>query len=63
MGKDELGHKSGGQHTSIELQSRRNMRWEFHDWIPDGEAWQFQGYDESGFPDLWMEDSWMHTKC
>ena len=21
----------------------------FHDWIPDGEAWQFQGYDESGF--------------
>ena len=22
----------------------------FHDWIPDGEAWQFQGYDENGFP-------------
>ena len=22
----------------------------FHDWIPDGEAWQFQGYDEHGFP-------------
>ena len=22
----------------------------FHDWIPDGEAWQCQGYDENGFP-------------
>ena len=22
----------------------------FHDWIPDGEAWQFRGYDENGFP-------------
>ena len=22
----------------------------FNDWIPDGEAWQFQGYDENGFP-------------
>ena len=22
----------------------------FYDWIPDGEAWQFQGYDENGFP-------------
>ena len=22
----------------------------FHDWIPAGEAWQFQGHDESGFP-------------
>ena len=22
----------------------------FHDWIPDGEAWQFQGYDENCFP-------------
>ena len=22
----------------------------FYDWIPDGEAWQFQGYDESGLP-------------
>ena len=22
----------------------------FHDWIPDGEAWQFQGYDGNGFP-------------
>ena len=20
------------------------------DWIPDGEAWQFQGYDENGLP-------------
>ena len=27
--KDELGHKSGGQHTSIELQSRRKRRWKF----------------------------------
>ena len=35
----------------------------FDDWIPDGEAWQFQGYDENGFPDLWMEDTWMCTKC
>ena len=22
----------------------------FRDWIPDGEAWQFQEYDENGFP-------------
>ena len=22
----------------------------FHGWIPDGEAWQFQGYDEDGLP-------------
>ena len=22
----------------------------FHDWLPDGEAWQFQGFDENGFP-------------
>ena len=22
----------------------------FYDWIPDGEAWQFQGYDENGLP-------------
>ena len=22
----------------------------FYDWIPDGEAWQSQGYDENGFP-------------
>ena len=22
----------------------------FCDWIPDGEAWQFQGYDENGLP-------------
>ena len=36
----------------------------FYDWIPDGEAWQFQGYDENGLPrSLNMEDSRMHTKC
>ena len=22
----------------------------FYEWIPDGEAWQLQGYDENGFP-------------
>ena len=22
----------------------------FYDWIPDGEAWQFQGFDENGLP-------------
>ena len=22
----------------------------FYDWIPDGEAWQFQGYNENGLP-------------
>ena len=22
----------------------------FYDWIPDGEAWQIQGYDENGLP-------------
>ena len=22
----------------------------FYDWIPEGEAWQFQGYDENGLP-------------
>ena len=22
----------------------------FYDWIPDGEAWHFQGYDENGLP-------------
>ena len=22
----------------------------FYDWIPVGEAWQFQGYDENGLP-------------
>ena len=22
----------------------------FCDWIPEGEAWQFQGYDENGLP-------------
>ena len=22
----------------------------FYDWIPDGEAWQFQGFDENCFP-------------
>ena len=22
----------------------------FHDWIPDGEAWQYQGYNENGLP-------------
>ena len=29
MGKDEFGHKSGGQHTSITLQSRRMRRCKF----------------------------------
>ena len=24
----------------------------FHDWIPDGEAWQFQGYDEKWFSQI-----------
>ena len=22
----------------------------FNDWVPDGEAWQFQGCDENGLP-------------
>ena len=33
------------------------------EWIPDGGAWQFQGYDENGLPISLKEDSRMHTKC
>ena len=50
MGKDELGHKSCSQHIPIELWSGRSRRWKFYDWIQDGEAWQFQGFDENGLP-------------
>ena len=34
-----------------------------YDWIPDGEAWHFQGYDENGLPRSLMEHSRMHTMC
>ena len=54
MGKDELGHRSCSEHISIEFLSRGSRRWEipsdcqWGEWIPDGGAWQFQGYDETG---------------
>ena len=35
----------------------------FYDRIPDGEAWQFQGYDENGFPRSLDGRLRMHTKC
>ena len=35
----------------------------FDDWIPDGEAWQFQGYDENGLPRSLNGNSRMHTNC
>ena len=30
------------------------------EWIPDGGAWQFKGYDENG---LLRSDSLEHTRC
>ena len=32
------------------------------EWIPDGGAWQFKGYDENGF-DFLTEDSLGNTRC
>ena len=37
----------------ILVRSRWSRRWKFYrtasgEWIPDGGAWQFQGYDENG---------------
>ena len=52
MGGDELGHRSGGEHTPIELESRGSRRWKILSdcqwWISYGGAWQFQGNDEHG---------------
>ena len=51
MGKDELGHKSGGQHTSNELQSRKNRRWTFP-WLDSQmvKLRNFKDNDENSFP-------------
>ena len=53
MGEDEPGHRSCTQYISVELLSRGNRDGRFcrtasGAWIPDGGAWQFQGYDENG---------------
>ena len=51
MGEGELGHGSCSEHIPIELWSRGSRRWKVltasGEWIPDGGAWQFQGYDEN----------------
>ena len=38
--EDEPGHRSCGVHNPMNMASGK--------WIPDGGAWQFQGYDENG---------------
>ena len=53
MGEDEPGHRSCSEHIPIELWSRRSRRWKIlsdchGEWLPDGGAWQFHGYDENG---------------
>ena len=53
MGEDEIGHRFCSEHIPIELWSRWSTRWKIlsvssGEWIPDGGAWQFQGYDEIG---------------
>ena len=47
MGENELGHRSCSEHISTELWSR-SYRTASGEWIPDGGAWQFPGYDENG---------------
>ena len=51
MGENEPGHRSCSEHISIKIRSRRSKRWKIlsasGEWIPDGRAWQFQGYDEN----------------
>ena len=53
MGEDEPGHRSCSQCISVELLSIGDGRFyqtASGEWIPDGGAWQFQGYDENGLP-------------
>ena len=52
MGGNELGHRSCSEHIPIEPWSEGARDGRFYrtasgDWIPDGRAWQFQGYDEN----------------
>ena len=53
-GEHEPGHRSCSEHFPIELWFQeeqvngRFYRTASGEWIPDGEAWQFQGYDDNG---------------
>ena len=51
MGKDELGHTMAVVNTFPSNFSPEGIGdGNFRDWSPDGEAGQFRGYDENGFP-------------
>ena len=53
MGEDEPGHRSCSKHIPINFCPEgagdgRFYRTASGEWIPDGGAWQFQGFDENG---------------
>ena len=53
MGENELGHRSCSEHVPLNFGPEgagdgRFYRTASGEWIPDGGAWQFQGYDENG---------------
>ena len=53
MGEDEPGHRSCSEHIPLNVGPERAGDGRFYrtasgEWIPDGGAWQFQGYDENG---------------
>ena len=52
MGEDEPGHGSCSEYNTFPLHLGPEGIGDgiFYDRIPDGEAWQFQGYDENDLP-------------
>ena len=50
MGEDELGHGAAVNTFPVNFSPEGTGDEGFYDWIPEGEAWQFQGYDENGLP-------------
>ena len=47
MGENELGHGSCSEHIPLNFGPEGRGDEGFYDWIPDGGAWQFQGYVEN----------------
>ena len=50
MGEDEPGYRSCSYTFPVNYSPEGTGDGGFDDWIPVGEAWQFQGYDENVFP-------------
>ena len=64
MGKDEPGHKSGSRHIPIELSAQKELEVEVSmTGFQMVKLGNFKDTTKMVFPDLWMEDSWMHTRC